>query len=102
MRHYDLVASALVQPFATFDGNDLYPTLIDKAALIGYLLISDHPFVDGNKRIGHPVIEVILVMNGFEIEASVDEQEHIILEVADGKLTREQFTDWVHKCVKQL
>lgn len=102
VRNQDIIISALLQPFATFDGTDLYPTLIDKAALAGYLLISNHPFVDGNKRIGHAVMEVILVMNGFEMAASVDEQERIILQVADGSLTREQFTDWVRQYAVQL
>jgi death-on-curing protein len=53
--------------------------LFDKAALTGYLLICNHPFVDGNKRIGHAVMEVLLVLNGYEIVASIDEQEKIIL-----------------------
>ncbi|GAB3556711.1 type II toxin-antitoxin system death-on-curing family toxin [Spirosoma fluminis] len=102
MRYHDLVDSALAQPFATFDGNDFYPTLIDKAALTDYLLISNHPFIDRNKRIGHAIMEVVLVMNGLELKASVAEQEHVILQVADGKLTREQFTDWVRQHVIQL
>ena len=46
--------SALAQPQMTFVGNDLYPTLVEKAATLGYSLIQNHPFVDGNKRIGHP------------------------------------------------
>jgi death-on-curing protein len=53
--------------------------LFDKAALTGYLLICNHPFVDGNKRIGYAVMEVLLVLNGYEIVASIDEQEKIIL-----------------------
>jgi death-on-curing protein len=57
----------------------------------------NHPFVDGNKRIGHAAMETFLILNGFEIEASVDEQEKIILDLADGKLDRETFTDWVGK-----
>jgi death-on-curing protein len=76
--------------------------LFDKAALTGYLLICNHPFVDGNKRIGHAVMEVLLVLNGYEIVASIDEQEKIILQVADGALTREQFTDWLKEHVKPL
>ncbi|QIP15249.1 type II toxin-antitoxin system death-on-curing family toxin [Spirosoma aureum] len=102
IRNQEAVASALIQPFATFDGSELYPTLFDKAALTGYLLICNHPFVDGNKRIGHAVMEVLLVLNGYEIVASIDEQEKIILQVADGALTREQFTDWLKEHVKLL
>lgn len=87
--------SALVQPRMTFGGDDLYPTLVEKAAALGYSLIQNHPFVDGNKRTGHAAMEVFLVLNGFGIQASVDEQERVILQVAAGEMTREEFTDWL-------
>ena len=87
--------SALAQPYMTFGGEDLYPTIPEKAAALGFSLIKNHPFVDGNKRLGHAAMEVFLVLNGFEIEASVDEQEDIILQVASGKLGRDGFTDWL-------
>jgi death-on-curing protein len=102
VRNREIVASALVQPFATFDGHELYPTLIEKAALMGYLLICNHPFVDGNKRIGHAVMEILMVLNGFEIEATVDEQETIILKVADGGISREEFTVWLESHSKPM
>lgn len=102
VRNSEVVESALVQPFATFDGHDLYPTLVDKAAMTGYLLICNHPFVDGNKRIGHAVMETLLVLNGFEISASIDEQEQLILQVADGSQTRERFTEWVNQHISKL
>ena len=102
VRHRENVASALIQPFATFDGLELYPTLVDKATLTSYLLICNHPFVDGNKRIGHAVMEVLLVLNGFEINADVDEQEQLILQVADGMLSREEFTNWLHEHTKPV
>ena len=102
VRSRETVASALLQAFVTFDGEELYPGLFDKAAIIGYLLIGNHPFVDGNKRIGHAVMEVLLVLNGYELIASIDEQERIILGVASGTIDREQFTDWVRSCAKPL
>src|SRR5436189_5412364 len=71
--------SALAQPLMTFGGDDLYPTLVEKASALGFSLIMNHPFVDGNKRIGHAALETFLVLNGFEIQSSVDEQEKIIL-----------------------
>ena len=52
----------------------------------------NHPFMDGNKRIGHAAMEVFLILNGLEINASVDEQEKIILAVASGELNRKAFT----------
>lgn len=102
VRNSEIVESALGQPFATFDGHDLCPTLVDKAAMTGYLLICNHPFVDGNKRIGHAVMEALLVLNGFEISASIDEQEQIILQVDDGAQTRESFTQWVSQHISKL
>jgi death on curing protein len=87
--------SALAQPRMTFDGADLYPTLADKAAALGFSLIANHPFVDGNKRIGHAAMEVFLVLNGWQLSAAVDEQEQVILAVAAGRWRREEFTAWV-------
>ncbi len=52
--------------------------------------------MDGNKRVGHAAMEVSLILNGFEIEASIDDQEKIILDLAAGKVDREQFTGWVN------
>jgi death-on-curing protein len=88
--------SALAQPRMTFDGAELYPTLVDKASALGFSLILNHPFVDGNKRIGHAVMETFLILNGFELNALVNEQERVILEVAAGQLPREEFTEWLH------
>jgi death-on-curing family protein len=79
--------STLAQPRMTFAGADLYPTLVEKAAALGYPLIQNHPFVDGNKRTGHAAMEVFLVLNGHEIRAAVDEQERIILQVAAEERT---------------
>ena len=56
----------------------------------------NHPFIDGNKRIGHAAMETLLVLNGFEIDAIVDEQERIILDLAAGELDRVEFTTWIN------
>ena len=89
------VESALAQPQTTFGGEDLYPTLAEKAAALGFSLIMNHPFVDGNKRIGHAAMELFLLLNGHEIVAPVDEQERVILRVAAGEMSRTAFTEWV-------
>jgi death-on-curing family protein len=79
----DSSESALAQPLATFGGAELHPTLVDKAAALGFSLVANHPFVDGNKRLGHAAMEVLLWLNGFEIHAStVTEQEELMLNVA--------------------
>ena len=73
----------------------MYPAVVDKAAALGYSVIQNHPFVDGNKRTGHAAMEVFLILNGFEIQSSVDEQERIILQVASGEMDRQAFTIWL-------
>ena len=85
----------------SFDGQALYPTLIEKVAALGFSLINNHPFVDGNKRIGHAAIEVTLLINGYEMRADVDEQETVILSVAAGQMDRELFLEWLQQHVVQ-
>jgi death-on-curing protein len=91
----NVLESALAQPKMTFEGKELYPSLAEKAAALCYSLINNHPFVDGNKRIAHAAMEVFLVMNGYEIEAAIDEQEKIMLKLASSKMERSDFLDWL-------
>ena len=95
IRDFGALESALAQPRMTFDGDELYPTIVDKAAALGFSLINNHPFVDGNKRIGHAAMEVFLILNGYEIEAGVDEQERVILGVAAGQIKRDELRAWL-------
>ncbi len=87
--------SAVEQPRMTFDGQDLYPTVVEKAAALCFSLIQNHPFIDGNKRVGHAAMEASLILNGYEIDATVDIQEQIILGVASGDVSRDQFVRWL-------
>src|SRR6266550_2134903 len=75
LRDRGALESAVAQPEASFGGKELYPNLAAKAAALGYSLIQNHPFVDGNKRVGHGALEVFLLLNGHEIAGSVEEQE---------------------------
>jgi len=102
IRDIRLLESALAQPAATFDGVDLHPMLVDKAAALGFSLVANHPFVDGNKRIGHAAMEVFLVLNGYEIQASVDDQEHLMLAIASGQLDRQQLASWLNQHVAKI
>jgi death on curing protein len=95
MRDEGLLVSAVAQPRMTFAGQDLYPGLVEKAAALAFSLVCNHPFVDANKRVGHAALETFLVINGYELSAPVDEQEHLILGVADGSVSREALTEWV-------
>lgn len=97
VRDAGLLDSALAQPQMAFGGVELYPTIVDKAAAIGYSLVLNHPFFDGNKRIGHAVMETFLVANGHEISASTDEQEAVVLSVAAGQTSRESFVEWLRQ-----
>ena len=73
----------------------MYATLEDKAGALGFSLILNHPFVDGNKRIGHAALEVFLVLNGFELRTELDDAETMILGVAAGDITRETLVEWI-------
>jgi death-on-curing protein len=95
IRDIGILESALAQPLMTFGGEELYPTIVEKASALGFSLIKNHPFIDGNKRIGHAAMETFLVLNGHEVNASVDEQEQVILKVASGELGRDAFTGWL-------
>ncbi len=104
IRDLNGLQSALAQPRMTFEGKDLYPSVAAKAAALGFSLIRNHPFIDGNKRVGHAAMELFLVLNGHEIEASVDEQEAVILGVASGDIDREEFLNWLehHMIEKEM
>jgi death-on-curing protein len=95
LRDRGALESAVAQPEMSFGGEDLYPTKAEKAAALGHSLIQNHCFVDGNKRVGHAAMEVFLVVNGYEIEASIDEQEQLILGVASGQIDRGAFSEWL-------
>ena len=69
IRYDDLLESALAAPFQTFEGQPMLPTVQQKAVRLGYGLIMNHPFVDGNKRIGAHVMLTVLAMNGIELTA---------------------------------
>ncbi len=99
IRDKGILESALAQPYMTYGGQELYPTLIEKVAALGFSLINNHPFVDGNKRIGHAVVEVTLLMNCYEIQAEVDTQEAIILAIAASDLSKESFLEWLQNHV---
>ncbi|MBO5315169.1 MAG: type II toxin-antitoxin system death-on-curing family toxin [Clostridia bacterium] len=95
LRDKALLESALESAFATFDGEELYPTKQEKAARLGFSLISNHAFVDGNKRIGMYVMMTFLEVNGIKIRPSVEEVARVGLEVAAGIMKYEELLDWI-------
>ena len=100
IRDEGLLESALNAPFQTFAGIELYPTIIDKAAQLGYSLIKNHEFVDGNKRIGTHVMLVFLMLNGIDVDYEDEELTRLILGVAAGEISSEQLLAWLqaHIC----
>jgi death-on-curing protein len=76
--------------------------LVEKAAALGFSLVQGHAFVDGNKRVGHAAMETFLILNGSEIDAPVDDQERLILDLAAGRIGRSHLVDWLRQHVKPL
>ena len=95
IRDLALLDSALESAFQTFDGKELYPSKEEKGARIGYALISNHAFVDGNKRIGMYVLLTFLEVNGIRIYPSEEEVVRVGLEVASGKMKYEELLEWI-------
>lgn len=95
VRDIGLLESALENVNATFDGEELYKTKEEKGARLGFSLISNHAFVDGNKRIGVYVMLTFLEANGIEISCSNDDVVKIGLGVASGQISYEQLLKWV-------
>ena len=95
VRDIGLLESALEAPCQTFGGKDLYPALIQKAARLGHSLVSNHPFVDGNKRIGIHTMLVFLAANGVEIECTQKELIDVGLSLADGTMNAEKLLIWL-------
>ncbi|MBQ9873061.1 MAG: type II toxin-antitoxin system death-on-curing family toxin [Thermoguttaceae bacterium] len=95
IRDEKMLDSALNAPFQTFDGIDFYPTLLEKAARLGYGIVQNHPFVDGNKRVGALAALVLLKLNGKSVKASSEELAPIILRIAKGEAKYEDFRDWL-------
>ena len=96
IRDLDLLDSALESAFQTFDGVELYPTKEEKGARIGYALISNHAFVDGNKRIGMLVMMTFLEVNGIRLRPAVDEVVRAGLGVASGGMKYDELLAWIY------
>ena len=90
-----LLESALASPFQSFDGKDLFPSVYQKAARLGFGLASNHAFIDGNKRIGAHAMLVFLLLNGVEIEYSQEELIYLFLGIANGEKDYPNVLNWI-------
>jgi death-on-curing protein len=97
IRDAGLLESALENAYATFDGEELYKTKEEKAARLGFSLISNHAFVDGNKRIGVYVMLTFLEAGGIKMNCSNDDVVKFGLSVASSEMKYEDVLEWINK-----
>lgn len=95
VRDENLLDSALKTPFQTFEGKDLYPEILDKASQLCYSLIKNHPFADGNKRIGVHLTLLFLMINNIELTYTQKDLIEFGLSVASGKMTKDDIKQWL-------
>ena len=100
LRDDNLLQSALLAPMQTYDRKELFPSVVDKAARLGYGLTRNHPFIDGNKRIGAHAMLVVLDLNGIPLAYSQGELSDNFLQLAAGNLSYEGLRRWVYSHIK--
>ena len=95
IRDIKLLESAITRPFMTFDQQDLYPSPTEKAAALIESIISNHPFLDGNKRIGYVLMRYFLLENNLDVKANQKEKYEFVIKIAQGQLSYEQIYSWL-------
>lgn len=95
LRDMSLLESAIARPFQTFDGEDLYTNIFQKAAALGESLIVNHPFVDGNKRTGMLCMTGFLIVNGYSLTALPDDLYTFIIDISTGTIAFEVIAEWL-------
>ncbi|MBQ3443989.1 MAG: type II toxin-antitoxin system death-on-curing family toxin [Selenomonadaceae bacterium] len=101
IRNEAALQSALANPLQTFAGLDLYPSVIDKAVQLCFGIIKNHPFLDGNKRLGLHLMLILIHINGLKIDIAHDELIDIIFKVADGTFNRQDFLQALKEKIKE-
>ena len=95
VRDKSALESAIVRPFQTFDGKELYPSILEKAASLIESILINHPFIDGNKRTGYTLLRLFLIQNGLDISASQDNKYVFVINIASGTLKYEGIVSWL-------
>jgi death-on-curing protein len=95
IRDQGALDSAINRPYQTFDGQDLYPEPVDKAAAIFESIISNHPFIDGNKRTAYVLMRLMLLTNEIDIHVAQEEKFNFVIKAAEGKLNYDQIRTWI-------
>ncbi len=97
LRDEGLLRSALARPHASFGGQDLYPTLYEKAAAIFDSLLRSHPFVDGNKRVAWECLDIMMELNGRHMTATQEQAFNLIRKIIGHQMTVQDVADWLEK-----
>lgn len=100
LRDENLLQSALLSPMQTYEGNELFPTLIDKAVRVALGLTKNHPFIDGNKRIGAHTMLVVLALNDVSLSYTQKELSDIFLQLASDEIDFDELREWVYRHIK--
>lgn len=95
IRDIGALLSALARPYATFDQQELYPTIIEKAAAIFESIIINHPFIDGNKRLAYMLMRLVLLESDFDISATQNEKYEMTIAASKGELKNEEIKLWI-------
>ncbi len=95
IRDRGLLESAISRPFQTFNKRELYPSIIQKAAALIESLVTNHPFIDGNKRIGYVIMRLYLLDKGYDILANQDDKYDFVMKIAAGKVDFERICNWI-------
>ena len=101
LRDRGALEAALARPAMTFGGEDLYPDVAAKAAALMHSLVMNHPYIDGNKRVGAHASLLFLLINGYQAEISVGELEEITMTVARGELDAEALAIWFRQRISR-
>lgn len=97
IRDPKLLESALSRPFQTFNKKDLYPSTIEKAAALIESILVNHPFLDGNKRIGYVLMRLLLLEDEMDISATQEDKYNFVIAIAKGELSFDKITEWIDK-----
>jgi death-on-curing protein len=101
IRDRELLESAISRPSQTFDNKNLYPTEIEKSAALVESIVTNHPFIDGNKRIGYVLMRLYLLDNGIDIVADQDDKYAFVIKIASGKSDFDEICNWINNHLKK-
>lgn len=102
IRDIHLLESAVARPQASFGGDDLYPDIFSKASALGHSIIRNHAFLDGNKRTGYMSMRLFLNVNGYDLEASLEEKYKFVMEIAEKIIDKESIAEWLRGHSRKL